>query len=150
MNGRRHFLYWFLVVCCTAFLAAIAQHYGFWHAMDAKDDTKIGWIICGITVIATLATGREALRGTRSVDAMNRLWFISDAMVTLGMIGTVAGFLIMMGDGFTGLDAKDPAAIQKTIQTVGAGMGTVLVTTLMGLIASVLLKIQLVIIDNEE
>lgn len=150
MRGNSGFLYWFLVICCVGLLSALAHYYGFWHVMDAKDETKISWGICAITVLTSLVIGWYAYARTASQDAMNRLWFISDAMVTLGMIGTVAGFLIMMGDGFNGLDARDPAAIQKTIQTVGSGMGTILVTTLMGLVSSVIIKLQLVIIDHEE
>jgi len=118
--------------------------------MDAKDPTKISWIILAITATSTLATGFYAYKEEASMDVMNRLWFISDAMVTLGMIGTVAGFLIMMGDGFATLDAKDPTSMQNTIHTVAMGMGTILVTTLMGLVSSLVLKLQLVIIDHEE
>ena len=150
MLDNRPFLYWFFTVCCIGFLAALAQHYHFWAIMDAKDHTKISWVICAISAVASLLIGFYAYKGHASTDAMNRLWFISDAMVTLGMIGTVAGFLVMMGDGFTSMDPKDAAAMQNTIKTVGSGMGTILVTTLMGLITSVLLKLQLVIIDHEE
>lgn len=132
-------------------LAAItAWDYGFWHAMDVRDETKISWLICAITVAASAIIGWHAYRRDATVRSMDRMWFISDAMVTLGMIGTVAGFLIMMGSGFTSIDVKDPAAIQRTIQTVGAGMGTIMMTTLMGLISSVLLKLQLVIVDHGE
>lgn len=150
MQPKRTFLSWFITVCCIAFATALAEHYHLWELMDRKDETKISWIILGIATITSLYIGWFAYRKTATKDVMNRLWFISDAMITLGMIGTVAGFLIMMGDSFSSLDTKDPTAIQKTIQTVGSGMGTILVTTLMGLVTSVLLKLQLVIIDHED
>ena len=150
MLEKRKFLFWFLVLCCLGFLSALGHHYNLWHLMDAKDPTKISWVILAITAVSSLATGYYAYKETASTDAMNRLWFISDAMVTLGMIGTVAGFLIMMGEGFSNLDPKDSTAMQNTIQTVATGMGTILVTTLMGLVASLVLKLQLVIIDHEE
>jgi hypothetical protein len=150
MTDKKNFMYWFLSICCMVFVAAIANRYHLWTIMDSKDATKISWLICAIFAGTSCAIGWFSYTSTATTDVMNRLWFVSDAMITLGMIGTVAGFLIMMGDGFNALDTKDPAAIQKTIQTVGTGMGTILVTTLMGLITSLLLKLQLVITDHEK
>lgn len=146
--SNKPFLYWLLIMCCLAFASIIGQHFDFWTMMDEKDETKIVWAICAITLISSLLIGRYAYIGHAKQYALNILWFISDAMITLGMIGTVAGFLIMMHGGFAQIDIADPGTIQGTIQTLGAGMGTILITTLMGLIASVLLKLQLVIIDE--
>jgi len=150
MLEKRKFLFWFLIFCSLGFASALGYHYGLWQMMYAKDSTMISWIITVIAIASTLCIGYYAYGETASTDVMNRLWFISDAMVTLGMIGTVAGFLIMMGDGFASLDSKDSSAIQETIKTVARGMGTILITTLVGLVASLVLKLQLVIIDNEK
>jgi hypothetical protein len=150
MENKHNFLYWLITTCCITVLAVIAQRFHLWAIMDSKDATKISWLICGITIITSLAIGFISFKQYTNINIMNRLWFISDAMITLGMIGTVAGFLIMMGDNFSNINAADPATIQKTIQTVGTGMGTILVTTLMGLVSSLLLKLQLVIVDHEE
>lgn len=118
--------------------------------MDEKDVTKISWLICIITLFSSIYIGYMSYTKSKSPIAINRLWFITDALITLGMIGTVAGFLIMLGDSFTNIDISDPITIQKTIQTMGIGMGTVLITTLMGLIGSVYLKAQLVLMDDEQ
>ncbi len=149
MSDKKPFLYWLFVLCCIATSSVFAYHLGFWGMVEDKDDTKISWLICAITAASSMVVGWLAYDGVRRPAVLGRLWFVSDAMVTLGMIGTVAGFLMMMGDSFTQIDPGDQASMQRTMQDVGAGMGTILVTTLMGLIASVLLKLQLVIVDHE-
>lgn len=136
-------------MCCVVLSAALGQHFGFWHMMDAKDETKISWAIVIITAVASASIGYYSYKRSFSKQAMSVLWYISDAMITLGMIGTVAGFLIMMDGGFADIDATDPASIQGTIKVLGAGMGTILITTLIGLMASVLLKLELVVTEHE-
>ena len=68
-------------------------------------------------------------------------WFISDLTLTIGMIGTVIGFIAMLS-GFINLDIENIETIQDLITELGSGMSTALYTTLTGLISSVLLKIQ--------
>lgn len=67
-------------------------------------------------------------------------WFSSDQCLTIGMIGTVWGFIMMLRGfgGFTG----DANAVQKLMDFIVAGMGTALYTTFVGLICGMLLKIQ--------
>lgn len=150
MIKHSKFLYWLVSFSLMVFSAILAQKFGLWAVMDEKDVTKISWLICIITVFSSLFIGYISFIKDKNPVAINRLWFVSDALITLGMIGTVAGFLIMLGDSFTNIDISDPITIQKTIQTMGIGMGTVLITTLMGLIGSVYLKAQLVLLEDEQ
>jgi flagellar motor component MotA len=78
----------------------------------------------------------------------NYVWFSSEAMITLGMIGTVAGFLLMLGSAFSNLDVTNIANVQSAIADMAIGMSTALSTTLIGLICSVLIKAQMVILEN--
>jgi hypothetical protein len=150
MKDKHDFLHWLIIVCCIAVGVAFAQNFHLWELMSAKDATKISWLICGITVATSFTIGFITYMNIKTVNRLNKIWFIADAMITLGMIGTVAGFLIMMGDGFSTININDQASMQKTMQSVGLGMGTILVTTLTGLISSLLLKLQLVVVDHEE
>ena len=68
-------------------------------------------------------------------------WFTSDLCLTIGMIGTVVGFIMMLS-GFATVDPNDISTVQGLIKTLGIGMSTSLYTTLMGLICSAGLKIQ--------
>jgi flagellar motor component MotA len=78
----------------------------------------------------------------------NYIWFSSETMVTLGLIGTVAGFLLMLSSAFDNLDVSNVENVQKVISNMALGMSTALCTTLSGLVGSVLSKIQMVILEN--
>ena len=68
-------------------------------------------------------------------------WFTSDLCLTVGMMGTVIGFIMMLS-GFTKVDVSDVNTVQELIKSLGIGMSTALYSTLTGLICSALLKIQ--------
>ncbi len=57
------------------------------------------------------------------------------------MIGTVTGFIMMLG-GFNEISFSDINASKELMRSLGGGMSTALYTTLTGLLCSVLLKIQ--------
>ena len=57
------------------------------------------------------------------------------------MIGTVIGFIIMLV-GFGATDVSDSQSIQNLMGQISTGMSTSLLSTLAGLVCSVLLKLQ--------
>lgn len=73
-------------------------------------------------------------------------WFFSDAMMTLGMLGTVVGFIMML--------EGDISAAAAAMKSMSKGMGVALYTTAAGVACGLLLKIQLfnltVCIENYE
>ena len=81
---------------------------------------------------------------------MNVSWFTSEALLTLGMIGTVAGFILMLGESFEQIDTANQDTLKEALRSMAIGMSTALYTTLVGLILSQALKIQLVNIESGE
>jgi len=75
-------------------------------------------------------------------------WFISDALLSLGMIGTLIGFLIVLGQAFTDIDPSNIESMTNAISVLASGMSTALITTLTGLSFSLWLKLQLVILEE--
>ena len=71
-------------------------------------------------------------------------WFIAESLLGLGMIGTVTGFLLMLGNAFENIDVSNTETLQNALTQMALGMSTALYTTLIGLICSLILKIQLV------
>ena len=72
--------------------------------------------------------------------------FASDALLRLGLLGTIVGFILMLlpvGD----IEAFDPALMQQLLAAMSGGMAVALYTTLAGLVASTLLKLQYHILD---
>jgi flagellar motor component MotA len=71
-------------------------------------------------------------------------WFIAESCLALGMVGTVTGFLYMLGTAFENIDIEEARTLQNALSSMAKGMSTALYTTLTGLIASLIIKVQLV------
>lgn len=143
-------LKWWIQVSCIVFGSVVAYQLGWWHALWDADITKISIGILGVFVVTMLLTGyiSKNYQDKKSQALGNYVWFASEAMITLGMIGTVAGFLLMLGSAFSNLDVTNIANIQAAIADMAIGMSTALSTTLVGLICSILTKAQMVILEN--
>ncbi len=74
-------------------------------------------------------------------------WFIADIMIKLGLLGTVIGFIIMLGS-VTVIDNADITTIQNMLIDMSVGMRIALFTTLSGLLAGMLLGLQYHFLDR--
>ena len=68
-------------------------------------------------------------------------WFISDLLLRLGLIGTVIGFVMMLGSVYN-LEGEGAYALKELLGEMGGGMQVALYTTLTGLGSAILLSIQ--------
>jgi hypothetical protein len=74
-------------------------------------------------------------------------WFASDALIKLGLLGTIIGFILMLGPVAT-IEEFDVEHLKRALTAMTGGMAVALFTTLTGLIGSTLLKLQYQIIDK--
>jgi hypothetical protein len=74
-------------------------------------------------------------------------WFVADLLLSLGLLGTVIGFVLMLSP-MSHLDAADQGAIRAALAAMSGGMAVALYTTLAGLIGGMLLKIQGFLLDG--
>ena len=143
------FLLWWIQVVTVLFAAILILTYGWFDKLWDADQTKISFIIITIFFATSIATGFLSFRSnTQYIKLSNYIWFASETMVTLGLIGTVAGFLLMLSSAFDNLDVSNVENVQKVISNMALGMSTALCTTLSGLVGSVLTKVQMVILEN--
>ena len=68
-------------------------------------------------------------------------WFISDLLLRLGLIGTVIGFVMMLGSVYS-LEGDGAYVLKQLLGEMGGGMQVALYTTLTGLGSAILLSIQ--------
>lgn len=68
-------------------------------------------------------------------------WFVADIMIKLGLLGTIIGFILMLGSVVNVADF-DVTTMQKILRHMSSGMGTALYTTMAGLICSMLATAQ--------
>jgi len=84
----------------------------------------------------------EGARGSHQVG-----WFVSGLMVKLGLLGTVVGFVIMLSS-ISGLENLDLSDIKELMQQMTQGMGIAMNTTMIGLVCSMLLGAQYLMLDR--
>jgi len=162
MNDHRFFLRWWLLITLVILGMAFAALFGIPSKVYENDATKLSFLIVGIFIVMSTRCGiqtynKEILQNLdgelakQKTDQLNNAietgWFASDLCLTIGMIGTVIGFIMMLA-GFGAVDAKDASSIQNLMSSMSSGMATALYTTLAGLICSSLLKIQYFNIDS--
>ncbi len=112
-----------------------------------EEVTKLSFLIIIIFIFTSGWIGRKTydLETTSVIDdKIDVGWFIAESCLTLGMVGTVTGFLYMLETAFENIDITDATKLQDALASMAKGMSTALYTTLTGLIASLIIKVQLV------
>lgn len=71
---------------------------------------------------------------------------VADLMLKLGILGTVIGFIIMLGS-LSNLNSVDITVMQTLLVEMSGGMKVALFTTLTGLLAGILLNIKYNLLD---
>jgi biopolymer transport protein ExbB/TolQ len=84
----------------------------------------------------------DRLRGSNAFGT-----FASDTLMKLGLLGTIIGFIMMLAP-IGGLDPENKAAVRSSMSLMSDGMAVAMYTTLAGLAASILLKMQYSILDS--
>ena len=72
---------------------------------------------------------------------LNHGWFAADSVLKLGLLGTIIGFILMLAP-ISNLSGYDATSIQSALGEMSAGMAVALYTTLTGLVANLLLRLQ--------
>jgi hypothetical protein len=105
----------------------------FWLNLNKKSDSDISVLV---GALGDELSNRHALGH-----------FLSDVLLKLGLVGTVAGFILMLlpvGE----MDSFDPEFMQEMLASMSGGMSVALYTTLAGLVTSTLLKAQYYLLDS--
>lgn len=147
------FLRWWLFFCLSILVATVSYYFGFFHELYENDATKLSFVIISVYILSSMYVGKLTLdqRNKKNyTSGLNVSWFTSEALLSLGMIGTVAGFILMLGDSFDTIDTTNPESLKEALSSMALGMSTALYTTLVGLVLSQALKIQLVNLESGE
>lgn len=139
MNTRKHWHWWFVVNTGLLALAIGQFKFGLGQLLLAADSTYLTFLIIGISLVTT---------ATMYFKQTDVHWFASDAVLSIGMVGTLFGFLLVLGQSLGDIDTSSVESMTQAISTLASGMSTALVTSLVGLVASLWLKLQLVILES--
>ena len=149
------FLKWWLFISAVMAGAPYLYFTDMFALLWNKDATKLSYVLLLLFVFMSVWCGYKTWRLSVFLDSnktekyiiekiehlMEVGWFTSDLCLSIGMMGTVIGFIMMLS-GFSNVNVEDLSTVQGMIKGLGAGMSTALYTTLTGLVCSALLKIQ--------
>lgn len=147
MKIGRKLLKWWLIFCLTLLGFGTLYYFNMHSQLYYADVTKLSFLIIIIFMFTSVWIGRKTydLETTSVIDEKIDVgWFIAESCLALGMVGTVTGFLYMLGTAFENIDITDATTLQDALASMAKGMSTALYTTLTGLIASLIIKVQLV------
>ena len=147
MKIGRKLLKWWLIFCLTLLGFGTLYYFNMHSQLYHADVTKLSFLIIIIFMFTSVWIGRKTydLEATSVIDdKIDVGWFIAESCLALGMVGTVTGFLYMLGTAFENIDITDATTLQDALASMAKGMSTALYTTLTGLIASLIIKVQLV------
>ncbi|HUU39455.1 MAG TPA: hypothetical protein VMW42_00795, partial [Desulfatiglandales bacterium] len=121
------FLKWLLIFMLVALASVIMSLIGFIEKINAADVTKLSFVIYVIFIVFTVRVGADAWRLYRLGDASEKsllqrqesAWFASDMLLTIGMIGTVLGFIYMLGTSFGGIRMDNVETVRSALITMG-------------------------------
>ena len=149
-------LYWWLLFILLSFGTTILVLTGVFQKICDVDVTRISFLIYAIFIYFSIRTGVDTYlmcKISNFYDQQSLLkiiqgriklgWFMSNMLLTLGMIGTVIGFIYMLTTCFVEITPDNIGAMKSVISKMSIGMGTALYTTAIGLISSALLRLQL-------
>ncbi len=146
--------WWTTIVVCVVLIGIAETQIGISHYLLVQDGTKISILILTILLSCSLFVGyksyiKQFKNRVVTQSSVEPIWFFSDAVLSIGMVGTLVGFLIVLTTTFSNITDYSPEELKNIIGTLASGMGIALITSLTGLLSSILLKFQLVLLDGE-
>lgn len=153
MLQKKVMLKWWLLVVLTLSGCVVINYFEGFEFLWANDFTKISFVIMGLFVFGSAMVGYKVFSYTRDEELGFRYegeWLMSEHLLSLGLLGTVIGLLYTFIGSFQNLNIGNVEAAQQVIITMSAGLGSAFTTTACGLVASMLLKTQLVIAEGDD
>ena len=145
------FLRWWLLFCTSCAALFTAYSFGVIDELLAKDVTRLSFAIMITWFFSSMYIGwltHKSSNGHNITGGTNVGWFITELLLAMGMIGTVIGFILMLGGSFESLNVNDTGSVKNALTDMALGMSTALYTTLVGMVCSQVLKVQLVNVES--
>jgi len=157
---KKKFYMWWLSILLTATTLFWTYYMGFISTIWTTDITMLSSVIAIGFAFANaklawisyhLDTNYNLLK-EKLVKETNTVWFLSEIVMAIGMLGTVIGLIHMLAVNFVS-DPTNTNALQGTLSNMWGSMGLALYVNAVGLVASIILKLQVHFIagdlDNE-
>ena len=153
----RNLVYWWIFFWLQLIGYAIAGVFGVFGMTYHADITFISFAIIALHLLTSAWVGwvtSKVAANSSYEPSLDSGWFMSEACMMLGMIGTIVGFIYTLVTTLGSMGSVDPVVLQRVINDLAKGIGTAGWTTLYGLVASLSIKFQMnnleVLYDRKE
>jgi len=141
------FTRWWIIILAYAAGLFFAFYYGLVKKILVVDVTHITVVTFAFFAFCSLLLGYASYSiEERTVSQTNGSirfgWFASQFCMSLGLIGTVSGLIMMMDVQSTGLNISDPSSMLRLVGGAMGSLGTALFTTAVGIGTGMLLQVQ--------
>ena len=144
-------LRWWLIYCLSIISLVVSYYLGFFAELLEKDITKLSFVIIAIYLVASIYIGKISYDKDKNKNVDRGVYigyYVYDLLPILGLIGTVIGFIFMFGDSFVTINIEDTQTVKDALIAMAVGISTALYTTLIGMIFSEIIKLQLINIET--
>lgn len=149
MRGLENpFVRWWVSFSVIAVAMITTLLAGMGSFIAAGDKTFLSWLVLAIFFGGSLHLGHKVRVKGHNSDQSTTVYFI-ETCTTLGLLGTIIGLIMMIVGAFTNIDVANQASIKAALVAISSGIGTALITTLVGLVCAILLRLQLVIVHGK-
>jgi hypothetical protein len=169
MYAKTLFLRWVFIANIIFWGAIICYNLNLFSTINKLDFTKLSFVILIIFFLMTIWCGKltwdttkiledcgdpsekeELTRQLKTIENKTEHgWFASTLCEMFGLTGTLIGLIKALVSGFGNLQSTDPEAITLLLKNLSSGMSTAFVTTLVGIICNILLRVQYHHLNNK-
>ena len=139
MKRHKQFISWITFVSLAVLGVVYAETFGFLSMIIEGDSTGLVYCILAITVAATIQIG---IYNIGNSPVRGWVGYTTDLTVALGLLGTFIGFGIILNTNLS-VSLDNVGEINKILSNMSSGMGTALYTSIVGLICSLFIRLQL-------
>jgi uncharacterized membrane protein YidH (DUF202 family) len=145
VNMQSAFVRWWVFFWIIMISVATTLLSGLGAFITAADPTFLSWAIAALFLGASVHWGYKVRHKGVGANTNATDYFI-ELCTSLGLLGTIIGMIISVVGTFSNLDANNQDSIRKALATMSSGIGTALVTTLVGICCALLLRFQVEIV----
>lgn len=158
MQKYYKFVIWWISVLLISTATFWSYHFGIINTIWNNDPYKITSLIAFVFVAVNIILGYIAFKQSNpkyyslNKEKVNKVydmcWFTSEQLMAIGMFGTVIGLVHMLSTNLIGQDMNS-ASVQTAVGDMWGAMGFALYANAVGLITSIVLKIQVYFIGYD-
>ena len=145
------FTKWFLLVAVTGTGLFFAEAKGAISLIIQNDRSYLALLIMLLFVVMTMRVGHlsfeaDVAKDSQKDDLSKRAelgWFTAEHFFSFGLLGTIIGLVLATGGS---LDGSNP--VSEIVAGLKTGLNTAFYTTICGIVFSILLQLQLLILQN--